>query len=219
MKIRSLVAAIVALPVLAVSAFAADMPVKARMYAEPVVTWTGPYLGIFGGGHTGRVTQSGCVGACSGGEHINVGLFGVQGGYDWQTASNIVWGVFAWVPVIPTKDTVPANPGNIPFQVRGQFQGIIGARLGVAMGNALPYVFAGPGVVHAKITGPFGSDSATHTVLAVGAGLEYRLARNWSVDLRYTYTSIRKETYNLGGGPEQMGDNGSNFTAGVNYRF
>lgn len=220
MRFRSWLAAAAAVVCMSASAGAADMPVKAQPYVAPTINWTGGYIGAFAGYHFGKVTQSGCVGACSEGEPINAGLFGVQFGYDWQMpSSNMVWGVLAMVPVIPVEDTVQANPGGINFKTRASFEAIAAARLGFAYNNALIYGFAGPGAVRNKISGPAGSDSAWHTVAAVGLGVEYRLARNWSVDLRYTYASIFKATYNVGGGNEKMGDNSSNVTAAINYRF
>jgi outer membrane immunogenic protein len=219
MNVRSLLAAAAAVMSLCVPAVAADMPTKAPVYVVPATNWTGGYIGAFAGYHYGEVTQSGCVGACSPGEPIRTGLFGVQFGYDWQMPNNWVWGAFAFVPLVPERETVLANPGAIPFETRTNFQAILAARLGYAMGNMLPYVFAGPGLVHNKIVGPFGSDSAWHTTAAVGVGLEYRLAANWSVDLKYAYAAILKATYDVGGGPEKMGDNSSNFIAAINYRF
>jgi len=219
MKIRSLLLAAFAVVSFGVPASAADMPMKAPAYAVPAINWTGPYIGAFAGYHFGEVRQSGCVGVCSGGEDLNLGLFGFQVGYDWQMPNNMVWGVFAAVPVIPADDTVPGNPGNIPFDVEAKFQAMIGARLGFAMGNALPYIFAGPGVVRVKLEGPVGDDTNTHLFAGFGAGVEYRLTRNWSVDLRYMYSVVFKETYNIGGGPSDIGDNAHNLFAAINYRF
>jgi outer membrane immunogenic protein len=219
MNFRLLLAAAVAVTSLCGPAVAADMPMKAPVYVLPAANWTGGYVGAFAGYHFGEVTQSGCVGACSSGEPIRTGLFGVQLGYDWQMPNNWVWGVVAIVPLVPERDTVAANPGGFQFETRADFQAILAARLGYAMGNMLPYVFAGPGILHNKITGPFGSDSAWHSIAAVGAGIEYRLTANWSIDLKYTYAAILKATYDVGGGPEKMGDNSSNLIAAINYRF
>src|SRR5690349_20159738 len=93
---------------LASSAYAADLPVKAPAPAPvmaPVWNWNGFYIGINGGyswGHSSRDLNffnplNGVVLATGtgGGRDMNGGLFGGQIGYNWQAASNWVFGLEA----------------------------------------------------------------------------------------------------------------------------
>jgi outer membrane immunogenic protein len=200
------------------SASAADMAVKAPPAVAPVVNWTGGYIGAFAGYHWGRVTQSGCAGICpTSGDGPEIWVGGVQAGYDWQMPNNWVIGVQARIPVVAEDHDVTL--GGAKFKQDPKFQAFISGRLGYAMNNWLPYVVVGGGFARNELIGPAGSDTATHVGLGAGLGIEYRLARNWSLDLRYMYVSFSKETYNLGGGPEKFGDNSSNVLAAINYRF
>jgi len=219
MKLRLVVAATAIWASLGASAMAADMAVKAPVYVEPAsLSWTGGYVGAFVGYHWGDITQSGCVGICPGaGDNMNVWFGGLQFGYDWQMPNNWVIGIAARIPVLAENQSI--NLPGATFEVEPRFQAMLAGRLGYAMNNFLPYVAAGVALSKNKISGPFGSDSATHTGFGAGFGLEYRLARNWSVDFRYMYAKFAKETYNLGGGPEQFGDRSSNVMFGVNYRL
>ena len=200
-------------------ASAADMPVKAPppRVVDPVVNWTGWYVGAFVGYHWGKITQSGCAGICPSGDDPNIWAGGVQAGYDWHMPNNWVFGLQARIPVVAEHDTVIAT--GTPFSVKPRFQAYGSARLGYAMGTWLPYANLAIGVANNKLSGLGASDSATHFVLGGGVGVEYRLARNWSVDLRYMYASFLKETYNLGVPGEKFGDNSSNVTLAINYRF
>jgi opacity protein-like surface antigen len=218
MKLRLSVIAVAIFALLGGQAVAADMAVKAPRYVDPVVNWTGGYVGGFVGYHWGNITQSGCTGICPGsGDNVDVWYGGLQVGYDWQMPNNWVFGLQARVPVIAQDEHL--SIGGTSFHEKPRFQATASARLGYAMGMWLPYVNVGVGVSNNKIEGPAGSDTNTHFGLGAGAGVEYRLARNWSVDLRYMYATFFKEAYNLGGGPEKFGDNSSNVTLAINYRF
>lgn len=222
MKLRLVVAATAMCVSLSGTAMAADMAVKASRQVEPVVAvaapWTGGYVGAFGGYHWGDITQSGCAGICpGGGDNVNVWFGGLQFGYDWQLPNNWVVGLAARVPVLAQDQTVTL--AGFAFEVEPRFQATLTGRVGYAMGNVLPYLAIGAAFSKNKIRGPFGSDSATHLGFGGGFGVEYRFAQNWSVDLRYMYASFGKETYNLGGGPQQFGDRSSNVMVGINYRL
>jgi opacity protein-like surface antigen len=219
MKFRMIALATALFAAMSGVASAADMPTKAPpRYVDPVVNWTGPYIGAFVGYHAGRTTQSGCVGICpSSSDAPNVWYGGVQAGYDWQMPNNWVFGLQARLPVVAEDNDVTI--AGVNFETRSRFQAAASARLGYATGMWLPYANVGIAVARNRITGPGGSDTNTHFGVGAGAGIEYRLSRNWSVDLRYMYAVFFKETYNIGGGPEKFGDNSSNVTLAVNYRF
>lgn len=217
-------ATLLAAAVLNTGAMAADMPMKARgpayVYA-PEMSWTGFYMGIFGGYHAGNITQSGCVGLCPVDPKLNGGLFGLQVGYDYQFANRVVAGVFGWVPLTrPQADINIGGPG-LDFHVKPTFAYVIAGRLGYAYDKWLPYVFGGLGYakveVHSDVTGLTPTNSYYGPV--VGLGLEYAITRNISFDLRYMYSSAPLKTYDFGGGLEDYGERASNYLAAINYRF
>jgi outer membrane immunogenic protein len=98
-----------ALAVLAGSAFAADLPVKAPVVPAPVFSWTGPYIGINLGYSWGRETANGTATATAttvtrgvttvttaapvalyGAGSLNGFVGGGQLGYNWQFGSWMV---------------------------------------------------------------------------------------------------------------------------------
>jgi opacity protein-like surface antigen len=223
MRFRSGLVALVAFAALSAPALAADMPVKARPYVEPVVNWTGFYAGAFVGYHWGDITQAGCTGLCAVNPRLDGAVAGVQFGYDYEFANNMVLGAFGWIPVVAPRATINLGAPGLDFHEKPRFTAVGAVRLGMAMGmgKVLPYVFVGGGFVnneiHSDVTNV--TPSATHTAMVAGVGVEYRLARNWSVDARYMYGYVAKETYDFGGGPEQYGENSSNVLFAINYRF
>lgn len=207
------------------AAFAADLGGRVH-YKAPApaqyMTWTGPYVGLAVGYHAGSITQSGCVGLCPTDPKMKGAFLMAQFGYDYQFANNIVIGAFGAIPLTRIK---PANisiglPG-FDFRTSAKFVANFNARVGYAYQNWLPYVFGGVVFARTSVNNPFtGADfNNTYTGLSLGAGLEYAITRNWSVDAKYSYIHLPKKTYDFGGGPEQFGENSHNVMLGVNYRF
>lgn len=220
-RLLAAAAAVVALSISAASA--ADLPAKTYTKAPPLLpawTWTGFYAGVSAGYHDGSFTQEGCTGSCPNGATMKRGFISVQGGADYQFQNNVVLGAFVSLPVTQLKSDVVANPGNFVFQVRPRIAGVAAGRLGYAYGNFLPYAFVGAGFADVRATSPFGAaPTATHVGVAFGAGVEYRLAQNWSVDFQYTRLDLPKKVYDFGGGLEKFGETSDNFKVGINYRF
>jgi len=203
------------------AASAADMPAKVRgPVVDQKMSWTGFYLGLFGGYHAGNITQSGCVGLCPVDPKIEGGLFGIQAGYDYEFSNHVVLGAFGWVPLTRPKSTVSLGPG-LDFHVNPTWAAVIAGRVGYAFDRWLPYVFGGVGFarveVHSDVTGLTPSNDFTGPV--VGFGVEYAILPHVSIDLRYMYSTAPKADFDFGGGVEQYGERASNFLASVNYRF
>lgn len=203
------------------AAVAADLPVKAEPLSamtSPAVNWTGFYVGAFGGYHYGNVTQEGCVGLCPVDPKLKGGLFGFQGGYDYEFSNHVVLGGFGWVPLTRLTASYDLGSGLI-YDVRTRFAALAAARVGYAFDRWLPYVFGGVGYANIEISSGGTSWREGYFGPVVGLGVEYSLMCHVSVDFRYMYSSAPKKTYDFGGGPEQYGEFASNFLAAVNYRF
>jgi outer membrane immunogenic protein len=221
---KQLVVAVVASLISASGAFAADLAVKAPRLMSPVpeaYNWTGFYVGAAGQWHDGTILDENCEGLCEHHHHVGQAYLSIDGGFDYQLSNNVVLGAFGWLGVTPVKDISVLAPG---VTVRGatDFAGFIGGRIGYAMGAFLPYAFIGVERVHGSVTvdvAPIPTNVRTHTGVGGGVGLEYRIARDWSIDGRYMYSELDRQSYDFGGGITTAAESAHTFSLGVNYRF
>lgn len=221
------------------AALAADLPARSYTKAPPYVAatvydWSGFYVGANGGwGGTrndwnlltaagplpeGRTTGSG---ATAGG----------QFGYRWQTGP-VVFGVEAqgnWAHLAGRNTSLAAagvdNRSNL--DAFGLFTG----QIGYAFDNVLLYAKGGAAVTDTRytdlVTGTntvLGANTDTRWGGAVGAGLEYGFAPNWSVAAEYDHLFMGNATNNLSTGAglfaaDNIRQNVDLATVRLNYRF
>jgi outer membrane immunogenic protein len=215
--------------VFAAPAFAADLRprtyTKAPVYTAPevVYNWTGFYIG----GHVG--------GAFPGDNSLQGSdarfLGGVQGGFDYQFASNWVVGAeaqYSWLGgnsgggvVFPGGTLVTGNTDQL---------GSATARLGYAFGPALLYAKGGYawrgnnniGVSVGGLPAAFTTSGDHRDGYTVGAGLEYLFAPNWSVKGEYQFYNFGNTTFTAGPAPiigARFRDDEHTVKLGINYRF
>jgi outer membrane immunogenic protein len=212
----------------AAPALAADLPArpytKAPVYTAPaaVYNWTGFYIGgHVGGAFAGNNSLDGSSGQFLG---------GVQGGFDYQFATNWVIGAeaqYSWLANGNGSVNFPA--GTVVTGNTDQLGSATG-RFGYTWGPALLYAKGGyawrnsPNV-SASLGGvpvAFTTDGPRKDGYTVGAGLEYMFAPNWSAKLEYQYYNFGSTTF-TGGTPEIVGarfrDDEHTVKAGINYRF
>lgn len=173
---------------------AADMPVRGPVYkAAPVAVfnWTGFYFG----GHLGY----------GWGDGVNVGnnvdgfLGGVQAGYNWQLSRNWVFGV--------EGDISGTDMNNNAF-AHIDYLGTLRARVGYTWDRAMLYGTGGLAWNRSSLLGFHDTD----TGYALGLGLEWAFAPNWSTKLEYMYYNFDNVT--------TLGDTDvSTIKVGLNYRF
>lgn len=155
------VAALAAAP-----AVAADMPVKARPAVAPVMSWTGFYLGINGGGawtdgtvpmtytdlaNTGNTFNAYVPSTVS--ASTSGGLAGFHAGYNWQAAPNWVFGIegdWDWTNLSAsgTNPLIRAVTGtvftdNVFLETKVNWLASVRGRLGYASNNWLLYATGG----------------------------------------------------------------------------
>jgi outer membrane immunogenic protein len=204
------------------AAFAADMPVKAPMLvAQEVYQWTGFYIGAAANYHDGTILDEGCVGLCEHNHRVQDGYMTVNAGYDYQLPNRVVLGTFGWIGVTPVRSQATLAPGVI-VSGKTDFAGFLGVRGGYAVGNLLPYAFVGVESIHGNVNvnvAPIPNNEKTHTDYGTGVGIEYAIVRNWSVDARYMYSYLGRESYDFGGGVTTAAERAHTFSLGVNYRF
>jgi outer membrane immunogenic protein len=208
---RTLTAALI-FSALSASAFAADLthvPPPA-----PVFTWTGFYAGV----NAGVAWQDGSgsyfqplspgFGAT---KFNNAGVIGGgQLGYDWQNGT-FVFGIVADIDGLSARASGTVSPfAAVPADLvtltqRQDWLGTVRSRVGVTFGNALLYGTGGlaaGGTNHSftqfVTTTPAQtvttSSSTTRTGWALGAGIEYAIAKNWSIGVEYLHVDLGKST-------------------------
>jgi outer membrane immunogenic protein len=188
------------------AANAADLPAtlytKAPPMVAPVYDWSGFYLGLDGGGASSREcwtiysvagipvfpNSEGCHNATG-------GLVGGQIGYRWQV-TNWVLGIEAqgdWANLTGSNGSLTAI---IPYTNQSKIDalGLFTGQVGYAFNNVRWYVKGGAAVTDSQyssfFTGTnivFNQASETRWGGAVGTGLEFGFAPNWSAGVEYDH--------------------------------
>ena len=179
----------------AAPAFAADVPVRGPIYKAapaPVFNWTGFYFG----GHVGYGFSSTDVAVEPDGF-----LGGVQLGYNWQFARNWVFGLETDIAGTDMNDSVAGVNAHIDYL------GTARVRLGYTWDRTMFYGTGGLAYTRASVLGVHNTD----TGYALGAGIEWAFAPQWSAKVEYMYHGFDNTI---------IGDlDISTVKFGVNYRF
>ena len=217
-RIVRLFAVTMALSLAPLSAIAANLPrYKAPSYVAPSIsTWSGLYLGLNAGYGFGKSDWDLPVSTKPKG-----GLFGVTGGYNFQTGS-WVWGLETDFGYSGMKDTSACGAGSC--ETKNTWLGTGRGRLGYAgWQNWMPYLTGGLAYGNIKASNTaFSSASDTRFGYAVGAGVEYMMFGNWSVKAEYLYVDLGKFDCAAACGavtPDNVKFHANIIRAGLNYRF
>jgi len=140
--------------------------------------WDGLYVGAFVGGLGG--TYENAIGTEW---DISGWLAGVNLGANFTVADGIVLGVVG--------DVAWSNAENDVAPLAVDWTASLRGRLGFDGGSFLPYLTAGLAVAGGEIAGV----SETHVGWTAGAGVEFAVADNISVDLLYRYSDYGTTTY------------------------
>ena len=199
-------AGLLSLAVLSGAAHAADLSprpyTKAPPLAAPIFNWTGFYIGLNGGGASSHEcwTIFSVAGApvtpnSEGCHDATGGLVGGQIGYRWQL-NNWVLGVEAQGDWADLKGSAASLTAIIPYtnQTKIDAIGLFTGQIGYAWNNVLGYVKGGAAVTDNQYSAFF---TATNVVIdqtsetrwggAVGAGVEFAFAPNFSVGVEYDH--------------------------------
>lgn len=207
---KFLLSTIAAIAVSASSVFAADLPSReaapapAPVYAAPIFTWTGFYVGAQVGygmmedryadpivPYIGKVKPNGAFG-------------GLHAGYNWQIGSMVV-GLEADANIASLSGQAANNAGIAPNVVIGKtklnWDASLRARVGFAVDRALFFVTGGLAAADFKLGYQFPipvgvTDSFSKTALGwtVGAGVEYAISNNWTARAEYRYADYGTAT-------------------------
>jgi outer membrane immunogenic protein len=190
---------------------------KAPAYVAPVWSWTGPYVGIVGGGSFGDSTHTpGTNSFSTSGWNVGATL-----GYNWQIG-RFVYGVegdLSWVDNSGTTAQAAPFAGNATtsedynMTLRGRFGWAFTERMMV-------YGTAGYAGSNVKATVPTLSEEKWRSGWTAGAGVEYALAPQWTVKGEWLYADYGSENYFQGTASARSVDYTTNvFRAGLNYKF
>jgi outer membrane immunogenic protein len=175
------------------------------------------YVGAFAGYGWGTLTDEfgyfiGGVGA----EHSSSGWqLGATVGADFTLAETIVAGIAA---DIAWANIGGEDAGGLEFNT--DWAGSVRGRIGFDGGAFLPYVTAGLAFAAVTVTDIVSSneDTMTHVGWTAGAGIEFAVADNVSLDLQYRYSDYGTQSYDLLL-PGDFSLTSHAVTAGVNFRF
>jgi outer membrane immunogenic protein len=209
--------------------YAADMsmPYKALPMMAPVSSWTGFYIGVNGGygwsnGSTTEDPFQNFALALPGGgtvvpgaslsQKVNGALFGVHGGYNWQTSA-WVWGVegdFDASGMSNSAQIVMPDPllgsgglatDGLSVQQQVQWLASARARLGYTWGSSMLYVTGGGAWESLRTKAMLSTDTSagvfsqsgtasntsTRSGYAVGVGYEWMITNNWIARTEYLH--------------------------------
>lgn len=208
---------------LASAASAADLIISEPAPIVPIVetaggNWDGVYVGAFAGFGWGTLTdEDDYFGDGAGSEYDGDGWkLGVAAGADFTFSEALVAGIVADI----AWSNLSGEDEAIDLEYSSDWSGSIRGRLGFDGGAFLPYVTAGIAFADNTVTDNLTDveDSAVHVGWTAGAGVEFAVADNVSLDLQYRYTDYGTQTYDLGGDTD-FSLTSHAVTAGVNFRF
>ena len=204
------------------SAFAADLIISEPAPAVGVVStsggnWDGLFLGAFAGYGWGTLTDEDGYFDPAGTEYDPTGWqVGVAAGVNLTLSEAIVAGLVADI----AWSDLRGDFGGGDLTSKTDWQGSIRGRIGFDGGAFLPYVTGGLAFANNTLTDnvtPI-EDTQTHIGWTLGAGVEFAVADNVSLDLQYRYSDFGKKTYDLNV-PTDYSLTSHAVTAGINFRF
>lgn len=233
---RRFFVALLATSALTVSAFAADMPVKAPAYRVapvPMYNWTGFYVGVNGGGVWGHSSWQYVVSGNTAGHNNSGGLVGGTVGYNYQFPEKWLLGIEAdwgWAGV---NGSASCPSAAFSCETKIDSIGTLRGRAGYAMNEWLFFVSGGLAWDHAKVQTVNIAGTATPTSgtatngetkwnagWTVGGGVEWGFLPNWSLKVEYLYADFGAHSYIVDNSLAVDSRQTENIVrAGVNYRF
>jgi outer membrane immunogenic protein len=234
-----------ALAALTTASFAADLPARsaapppAPVYAPPIFTWTGFYVGAQVGAawmrdkasafdpagvfvSQGTLTDTGFIGGGHVGYNYQIGsiVLGIEGDIEGSTVSKTGGPGFGAPVPLPAGSFIKAST---------DWQGSVRGRLGYAINNVLLYATGGAAFADFERSysapGAAAKFSDTRAGWTVGGGLEYAFTNNWTARVEYRYSDFGKETDVLpaaffgGGGSVHHNLTEQAVRVGVSYKF
>jgi len=185
-----------------IAAFGVAVALAGPVHAD--TNWTGFYLGGTLGVGSGDVLQTSTFAALRNTVSLNGAVGGAFAGYNAQHGS-LVFGFEADAMLSGIDGTLAAAPGQTCFVATADCHQAIDqiytarARVGVAMGDFLPFVSAG--IAGANITqsrNPPTDVTGFETTFVAGLGVDYRVSENFSVRAEYLTMDFGPQSRTIG---------------------
>jgi outer membrane immunogenic protein len=217
---RSIIAGVVLSSVLAGSAIAADMPMKAASVRAACAQFGGVYVGGQAGVSTYNHTFSDLDAFAKGiddklpnsvSDSGRGWLAGAQAGFNWQSGCTVFGIETDWARTKATASSFNSDgdsPDSDTLTVESKLRwfGTTRVRTGVVVDNLLLYVTSGvayasvkrdleffsDGPIHRPVTEAF-SSSRTRFGWTAGAGTEWAINANWSLKSEFLYMQFAKD--------------------------
>jgi outer membrane immunogenic protein len=206
------------------SAHAADLIIQEPAPVVGIVdvggNWDGLFIGAFAGYGWGTVTdEDGYFDSLATPTDYDVDgwLLGVNAGFNVTVSEAIVAGIVGDIAWSNMSGDVATDGSTYDVDWVGSVRG----RLGFDGGVFLPYVTGGVAFANATTTEATLAvdDTQTHIGWTVGAGVEFAVADNVSLDLLYRYNDYGSKDYTLGATTVPLSLTSHAVTAGVNFKF
>ena len=226
---RTFFLATVALGVLAMASpvAAADMPARGASpflrTAPPAFSWSGFYVGLYGGAGWGSHDRSNDAGF-NNSYKSSGGLIGGLAGYNWQGNNPLVVGVegdLAWAGIKGDDGGAGLSVNTSHYRWLGSVRG----RIGYAFDNWLLFGTGGwafTNIRHTNDNAAGESFDSARSGWTVGGGIEYALTPNWTTRLDYRYFdfgSYSRPAPTNGIVPYSVGNRLQTITVGLSYKF
>lgn len=204
----------------------------------PVFSWTGSYIGIYGGGLKSAPKASWEDGGLYSAREVRgfdvrdglSGMVGVQVGYDYQI-DHLVLGLAADIAYSANKTKIDVDgpiPGSLVLNSKTSYIGTVRGRVGYAMDRALLYAHGGLAIgkiedTYEYKTDPGGGrfDKENSTGYVAGAGVEYAFTDHLSGQFEYSFIDLGKHDLKTSGNFIGISERAQfhSVKAGINYRF
>ena len=177
---------------LAGHAAAADLAVPYAPMPVGATPWTGFYVGLAGGWGRGRSSQNNTpIGTIDSGDFTQTGwIAGGTVGYNWQFGTFAV-GVEGDISAADIDGNTSNGSCAGPFPCRTKITWLHTGRgrVGVALGQFMPYITGGVAFAGLKASNSFAENSQPNGVWGgvVGGGLEWMFLPQWSAKAEYLY--------------------------------
>ncbi|WP_264296774.1 outer membrane protein [Mesorhizobium sp. B1-1-8] len=163
----------------------------------PEWTWQGPYAGAFGAGTLEhfKIHAPGAPAFTDTKKNVGSATLGGFAGYNFQSGK-IVYGVEGELGYRFKKSSFTGVTGPGTLNVSTGLFGSLKGRVGMDMGNYLPYLTAGVTAAKLKTFWPGGSAERDATVVGgiVGAGVDVALTHNVFLRGEYDFSFFGKKT-------------------------
>jgi outer membrane immunogenic protein len=198
--------------------------IAADLESEPVDVWSGYYVGLQGGYASGDADYVEIIDGLTttdGPYDIEGAFGGLYYGRNWQSG-NFVFGLDGSISFASIEGERTGGPDSFESEIDAFSATRL--RAGYSFGNILLFAAGGFSLAHVDAdfddSGTVLSDDAWLKGFTVGAGVEAKLADNWSARIEYMYIDYGEEEFEVAGASADVDfEDIHAVRAGIAYNF